>query len=289
LKSFLSAAVVAAAVGFLAWYGWRHAADLPQLAWRTPGLWVNLLVAVALYDVAAIVSAANWRGLLSAFGGRSRPLVAESVYLMTQIGKYLPGNVGHFVGRVAVGRMRGISAGSCAASMLCEQLLAVSSAALVAAVGYLLWPADFEPLERYLPAARPSSYPKILKEPCFARLSASRPAGRPRTGATPGPTARPIPRTGARGPASIIGAGGAFDQAPGGPQWEYLSTVGRPYRAVQGAFRGDPCRAQAAPGNIEARRIDYNTDRPHPSLGGLTEAEFASRPKEGHNQNRFCL
>jgi hypothetical protein len=153
LKSFLSAAVVAAAVGFLAWYGWRHAADLPQLAWRTPGLWVNLIIAIALYDVAMLVSAANWRWLLFGFGGRARPFVAESVFLMTQIGKYLPGNVGHFVGRVAVGKMRGISAGSCAASMLSEQLLAVSSAALVAAVGYLLWPADFEPLERYLPAA----------------------------------------------------------------------------------------------------------------------------------------
>jgi hypothetical protein len=153
LKSLLSAAVVAAAVGFLAWYGWRHAADLPELSWRAPGLWVNLVAAIALYDVAAVVSAWNWRGLLSAFGGRSRRFVAESVYLMTQIGKYLPGNVGHFVGRVAVGRMRGISAASCAASMVCEQLLTVSSAVLFVASGYLLSPADFEPLEHYLPAA----------------------------------------------------------------------------------------------------------------------------------------
>jgi putative transposase len=38
---------------------------------------------------------------------------------------------------------------------------------------------------------------------------------------------------------------------------------------------------------IEAWRIDYNTRRPHTSLGGLTPNEFAARPIEGHNQNRF--
>ena len=38
---------------------------------------------------------------------------------------------------------------------------------------------------------------------------------------------------------------------------------------------------------IEAWKIDYNTRRPHSSLGGLTPTEFAARPLEGHNQNRL--
>jgi putative transposase len=38
---------------------------------------------------------------------------------------------------------------------------------------------------------------------------------------------------------------------------------------------------------IEAWRIDYNTKRPHTSLGGLTPTEFAARPQMGHNQNRL--
>jgi putative transposase len=38
---------------------------------------------------------------------------------------------------------------------------------------------------------------------------------------------------------------------------------------------------------IEAWRIDYNTLRPHTSLGGLTPAAFATRPSEGHNLNRL--
>ncbi len=40
---------------------------------------------------------------------------------------------------------------------------------------------------------------------------------------------------------------------------------------------------------IEEWRIDYNTARPHTSLAGLTPNEFAARPREGQNWNRFSL
>jgi putative transposase len=40
---------------------------------------------------------------------------------------------------------------------------------------------------------------------------------------------------------------------------------------------------------IEEWRIDYNTNRPHSSLNGLTPTEFAARPNEGHNRNRLSL
>ena len=40
---------------------------------------------------------------------------------------------------------------------------------------------------------------------------------------------------------------------------------------------------------IEAWRIDYNTHRPHTSLGGLTPIEFATRPRAAQDQNRLYL
>ena len=40
---------------------------------------------------------------------------------------------------------------------------------------------------------------------------------------------------------------------------------------------------------IEEWRIDYNTNRPHSSLNGLTPTEFAARPDLGHNRNRLSL
>jgi transposase InsO family protein len=40
---------------------------------------------------------------------------------------------------------------------------------------------------------------------------------------------------------------------------------------------------------IEEWRIDYNTNRPHTSLNGLTPTEFAARPDQGHNRNKLSL
>ena len=40
---------------------------------------------------------------------------------------------------------------------------------------------------------------------------------------------------------------------------------------------------------IEEWRNDYNTNRPHSSLNGLTPTEFAARPDQGQNWNRFYL
>jgi putative transposase len=40
---------------------------------------------------------------------------------------------------------------------------------------------------------------------------------------------------------------------------------------------------------IEAWREDYNTQRPHSSLNGLTPTEFAARPTQGQNWNRLSL
>lgn len=40
---------------------------------------------------------------------------------------------------------------------------------------------------------------------------------------------------------------------------------------------------------IEEWRIDYNTNRPHSSLNGLTPTEFAARPDQGQNWNRLSL
>ena len=40
---------------------------------------------------------------------------------------------------------------------------------------------------------------------------------------------------------------------------------------------------------IEEWRTDYNTNRPHSSLNGLTPTEFAARPNQGQNWNRTLL
>jgi putative transposase len=81
--------------------------------------------------------------------------------------------------------------------------------------------------------------------------------------------------------------------------WHYIAP-GKPQQngfveSFNGRFR-DECLNEhlfpnltAARRIIEAWRIDYNTERPHTSLDGLTPAAFAAHPNQGHTENGFCL
>lgn len=84
-----------------------------------------------------------------------------------------------------------------------------------------------------------------------------------------------------------------------GVEWHYIAP-GKPMQngfveSFNGRLR-DECLNEHLFANLkEAReiieewRIDYNTNRPHSSLNGLTPTEFAARPKEGQNWNRLSL
>ena len=81
--------------------------------------------------------------------------------------------------------------------------------------------------------------------------------------------------------------------------WHYIAP-GKPQQngfveSFNGRFR-DECLNEhlfsslaAARRIIEAWRVDYNTERPHTSLDGLTPAVFATRPKQGHTERGLCL
>ena len=80
-------------------------------------------------------------------------------------------------------------------------------------------------------------------------------------------------------------------------EWHYIAP-GKPMQnGLVESFNGrlrDECLNEHLFTNLpEARRLieewrtDYNTNRPHTSLGGLTPIEFATHPRQGHNQNRL--
>ena len=84
-----------------------------------------------------------------------------------------------------------------------------------------------------------------------------------------------------------------------GIEWHYIAP-GKPMQngfveSFNGRLR-DECLNEHLFANLnEARniieewRIDYNTNRPHTSLNGLTPTEFATRPNRGQIQNRLSL
>ena len=84
-----------------------------------------------------------------------------------------------------------------------------------------------------------------------------------------------------------------------GVEWHYIAP-GKPMQngfveSFNGRLR-DECLNEHLFANLkEAREIieewrtDYNTNRPHTSLNGLTPTEFAARPNQGQNWNRLSL
>ena len=82
-------------------------------------------------------------------------------------------------------------------------------------------------------------------------------------------------------------------------EWHYIAP-GKPTQngfveSLNGRFR-DEClnehlfrRMAAACRIIEEWRVDYNEQRPHASLCGLTPIEYATRSRSDHKENRVLL
>lgn len=88
-------------------------------------------------------------------------------------------------------------------------------------------------------------------------------------------------------------------QQTNGIEWHYIAP-GKPMQngfveSFNGRLRDECLNEHMFSSLAEARqiietwRIDYNTNRPHTSLNGLTPSEFAARPRQGQNWNRLSL
>ncbi len=115
-----------------------------------------------------------------------------------------------------------------------------------------------------------------------------------------------IERRGCR-PATVVSDNGTELTSHAILRWQEERTVlwhtiapGKPQQngfveSFNGRFR-DECLNEhlfstlaAARQIIEAWRVDYNTERPHTSLDGLTPEAFATRPKPGHTEEGLSL
>ncbi len=93
--------------------------------------WGWLAIALGLTAAAHLWSAVVWGWLLQAFG-RSAPWGwVLRTYLVTNVAKYLPGNVWHFYGRIQAAGRVGVPWPAAAASVLLEPLLMAAGALLL--------------------------------------------------------------------------------------------------------------------------------------------------------------
>lgn len=99
--------------------------------------WSAALTALVLYCFGYVAMTAAWTILARACGARASGACLARVFLVSQIGKYLPGNVAQFIGRAWAGQSRGIPLKVSAAAMALEVsgVLAAGAALAATALG----------------------------------------------------------------------------------------------------------------------------------------------------------
>ncbi len=107
LPRLLGILVLGGSLAYLGIVAWRHAASFPKVVW-TSGAVAALAGAMGLYLVMILAGAVAWFLLLRS----SRPETSLAAVLaicgLAQPGKYLPGNVGQYLGRAVLARRQGV-------------------------------------------------------------------------------------------------------------------------------------------------------------------------------------
>lgn len=93
--------------------------------------WLMLILALITTFLAHIWSAGVWFIILRLFQQAFGLLWAVRVYLITNIAKYMPGNVWHFAGRISAVKKAGGSLGIATLSVLLEPLLMAAAALII--------------------------------------------------------------------------------------------------------------------------------------------------------------
>jgi glycosyltransferase 2 family protein len=108
-------------------------AEISQITIDRQG-WFYLAIALLSTLLAHIWSGWVWTLILDIFQQSLGTFKGIKVYLITNIAKYLPGNVWHFYGRISAIKQHGGSTGAATLSVVLEPLLMAAAALLVAII-----------------------------------------------------------------------------------------------------------------------------------------------------------
>lgn len=105
----------------------HHWSALNQVNWNHR-VWSSLTLALAIYiSTYALVSFA-WGRSLKALGHPLRYHTTLRIMLLSQFAKYLPGNVGHHVGRILLAKREGLPTETVLGGMLLDTLIVLAAA-----------------------------------------------------------------------------------------------------------------------------------------------------------------
>jgi len=131
----LNVVAVVLIVGIFGFLGWRLWIDREVLQnvdwWAHPGLWAfHIALLVVVFGIMAL----GWVRILSFFACKVDASVGASTWLISNLGKYIPGKLFMFAGRVELTRRLGVRPAVSLSALALEHVML-----LVAAGPFLLW------------------------------------------------------------------------------------------------------------------------------------------------------
>ena len=109
---------------------YRYADEIDYAAFE-PGFALALVVISLLYGVASVMLARAWWHLLKAAGVDAPWRQSLSIYGISQLGKYVPGNVAQVLGRQAMAQGAGYSGLAVARTAVFEVVLMCAAAVVI--------------------------------------------------------------------------------------------------------------------------------------------------------------
>lgn len=119
LLKILAFVAVGLATGYFALELIRRFDEIPAIDWTASNAGIALVTCLAGVVVAILIGA-MWALLLRDQGVDLPLFKAVQIVAISQIGKYLPGNVGHFAGRAVLAQQAGVPLGVSASTILIE-------------------------------------------------------------------------------------------------------------------------------------------------------------------------
>jgi len=115
-----------------------HIDTIPAIRWDASA-WLALAASALCMFAILVLGGLMWMALLRDQGVRLPPLVAFRIVSLAQFAKYLPGNVGHLVGQVALASAAGVPVGVSITTMLISTLWLVATGLCMGGAGLLLF------------------------------------------------------------------------------------------------------------------------------------------------------
>jgi uncharacterized membrane protein YbhN (UPF0104 family) len=166
LKVLVRLAILLLALGFLAALVASQWQALQSFQWQFRPLW--LLPSFALLAVAALLELSIWRSLLASLGGRLCWRRAAETWFLSNIVRYIPGNVWQFLGMAELAADDGVSRLATFTSIALHQVLNMAAGLALAALYFALagqgaWLDALRPILLLAPLGLLLCHPRLLE------------------------------------------------------------------------------------------------------------------------------